>query len=218
MNKKHNQNEGKISMTKKTILFLVLLVTTSGFTSKANAGAMSSGSFIFEPGIGYKEETLKLTDLSSNLTKFSMKGPVASLKIGVQSAAGVSLLLAGEQAQGTAEIEGNLTDKPKFSHTVAGFQVGVSAMNAMKIYLGYSPFNKLKLEDEDTYDGFTLSGQSYTAGVMFFPFRFIGLGVQYNVNQFKEIEGANYTSSKDVTDHFDKIDSTDLSLTLSIML
>lgn len=216
--KKHNQNEGRISMTKKAILFLVLLVTTSGLTSKANAKGLGSGGFIFEPGIGYKEETLKLTDLSNNLTKFSMKGPVASLKIGLQSGAGVSLLLAGEQIQGQAEIEGNSVDKPKFVHSIAGIQVGVSAMNVMKIYLGFSPFNKLKFEDEGLINGFALSGQTYTAGVMFFPFNFVGLGVQYNVNQFKEIEGADYASSKDVTNHFKKIDSTDLSLTLSIML
>ncbi len=91
-------------------------------------------------------------------------------------------------------------------------------MNAMKIYLGYSPFNKLKIEDEGSMDGFTLTGHTYTAGVMFFPFHYVGLGVQYNVNQFKEIEGADYTSSKDVTDHFEKIDSTDLAFNLSIML
>ncbi|MES2803231.1 MAG: hypothetical protein V4654_12110 [Bdellovibrionota bacterium] len=201
-------------MNKKAILFLVLLVTTSGFTSTAKA----AGAFIIEPGIGYKEETLKLTTLSQNLTKMSMTGPVGSLKIGVTSAAGVSLLLAGEQMSGKAEIEGNLTDKPKFTHTIAGFQVGVSALNAMKIYLGYSPLNKLVFEDEGTFQGLTLSGQTYTAGLMFFPFRFIGLGVQYNINQFKEVEGAQFTSGKEVDTYFDKIDSTDLSFTLSIML
>lgn len=201
-------------MTKNAILFLVLLVTTSGFTSKA----IAAGSVIIEPGIGYKEETLKLTDLSNDLTKFSMKGPVASLKIGVQSAAGVSLLLAGEQIKGKAEIDGNTLEKPDFSHTVAGFQVGVSAMNAMKIYLGYSPLNKLQFEDAGSFQGFTLSGHTYTAGLMFFPFRYIGLGVQYNVNQFKEVDGPQYSGSKEVDDHFDKIDSTDLSFTLSIML
>jgi len=202
-------------MNKKAILSLVLLVTTSGITSKAKA---AGGAFIIEPGIGYKEETLKLTDTSQNLTKMSMTGPVGSLKIGVTSAAGVSLLLAGEQMSGKAEIEGNLIDKPKFTHTIAGFQIGVSALNAMKIYLGYSPFNKLEFKDEGTFQGFTLSGHTYTAGVMFFPFRFIGLGVQYNINQFKEIEGAQYSASKEVDDHFDKVDSTDLSFTLSIML
>ncbi len=201
-------------MNKKAILSLVLLVTTSGITSKAKA----AGAFIIEPGIGYKEESLKLTDLSQDLTKYSMTGPVASLKIGVTSAAGVSLLLAGEQMSGKAKIEGNETDKPKFTHTIAGFQVGVSAMNAMKIYLGYSPLNKLKFEDEGSLPGFTLSGHTYTAGVMFFPFRYVGLGVQYNINQFKEIEGAGYTSGKEVDTYFDKIDSTDLSFTLSIML
>ena len=201
-------------MTKNAILFLVLLVTTSGITSKANA----AGAVIIEPGIGYKEETLKLTNLSNSLTKISMKGPVASLKLGVQSAAGVSLLLAGEQLRGKAEIDGNLTDKPAFTHTIAGFQVGVNAMNAMKIYLGYSPLNTLAFEEEGSFNEMTLKGQTYTAGVMFFPFRYIGLGVQYNVNQFKEVEGPTFTSGKDVDLYFDKIDSTDLSFTLSIML
>lgn len=201
-------------MTKNAILFLVLLVTTSGFSSNANA----AGAVIIEPGIGYKEQTLKLTDLSNTLTKISMKGPVASLKLGVQSSAGVSLLLAGEQMKGKAEIDGNSLEKPAFTHTIAGFQVGVSAMNAMKIYLGYSPMNKLEFEAEGSLQEYTLSGQTYTAGVMFFPFRFVGLGVQYNVNQFKEIEGPNYSAGKDVDLYFDKIDSTDLSFTLSIML
>lgn len=201
-------------MNTKAILFLVLLVTTSGITSNANA----AGAVIIEPGFGYKEETLKLTDLSQNLTKYSMTGPVGSLKIGVSSAAGVSLLLAGEQMKGKAKIEGNETDKPEFTHTVAGFQVGVSAMNAMKIYLGYSPFNKLEFKNAGMQQGFTLSGHTYQAGVMFFPFRFVGLGVQYNINQFKEVEGAQFTSGKEVDTYFDKIDSTDLSFTLSIML
>ncbi|AZZ36622.1 hypothetical protein CIK05_07405 [Bdellovibrio sp. qaytius] len=201
-------------MNKKAILFLVLLVTTSGISSNAKA----DGAIIIEPGIGYKEESLKLTDLSQNLTKVSMKGPVGSLKIGMVSAAGISLLLTGEQMKGKATIDGNLTDKPKFTHTIAGFQVGVSAMNAMKIYLGYSPHNKLAFETEGTVQGFTLSGQTYTAGVMFFPFRYIGLGVQYNINQFKEVEGSQYTLGKETDLYFDKIDSTDLSVTLSIML
>lgn len=202
-------------MNKKAILSLVLLVTTSGITSKAKA---ASGAFIIEPGIGYKEESLKLTDLSQNLTKYTMTGPVGSLKIGVTSAAGVSLLLTGEQMSGKAKIEGNEIDKPKFTHTIAGFQVGVSAMNAMKIYLGYSPLNKLEFEDAGTVQGLTLSGHTYTAGVMFFPFRFVGLGVQYNINQFKEVEGDQFTSGKEVDTYYDKIDSTDLTFTLSIML
>ena len=201
-------------MNKKAILFLVLLVTTSGFSTTANA----SGAVIIEPGIGYKEETLKLTDLSQDLTKVSMKGPVASLKLGFVSAAGVSLLLAGEQIRGTAEIDGNPTDKPKFTHTIGGFQVGVSAMNAMKIYLGYSPLNKLEIEGTGAVQEITLSGHTYTAGLMFFPFRFLGLGAQYNIHQFKEVEGPQFTSGKDVDLYFDKIDSTDLSFTLSIML
>lgn len=199
---------------KHAIVLSVLLVTTSGFSAKANGG----GAFIFEPGIGYKEETLKLTDLSQNLTKLSMKGPVGSLKVGVQSSAGVSLNLVGEQFSGKAELDPTSTDKPKFTHTIAGFQVGVSAMNAMKIYLGYAPYNKLELKDEGSFTGYTLSGHTYQAGVMFFPFRFIGLGVQYNINQYKEIEGTQFTSGKEVDTYFDKIDSQDLSFTLSIML
>lgn len=204
----------KMSMTKNAILFLVLLVTTSGITSKANA----AGAVIIEPGIGYKEESLKTTALDQSLTKISMKGPLATLKIGVQSSAGVSLLLAGEQLRGKAEVDGNATDKPKFTHTIAGFQVGVSAMNTMKIYLGYSPLNKLEFEAEGTLQEMKLSGSTYTAGVMFYPFRYVGLGVQYNVNVFKEVEGPQFTAGKETDKYFEKIDAQDLSFTLSIML
>jgi hypothetical protein len=147
---------------KKTLL--VLLVTTSGITTQAARGG---GEFVFEPSLGYKEETLKLTDYSENATQINMKGALGGLKIGVQSSAGVSLLLAGEYLTGKAKIDPVTNDEPKFKHTIAGFQVGVTAMNAMKIYLGYAPLNKLEFSYENSVNDFSLTGQTYQAGLMF---------------------------------------------------
>lgn len=194
-------------------VLLLLLVTTTRNSAFANQSA-----FIIEPGIGYKQESLKLTDLSNNLTKYTLNGPMGSLKIGVQSSAGVSLALSAEQSSGQIMTEPEMTDKPKFSHTIAGFQIGVSALNTMKIYLGYSPYNKLELKNQGSFTGFTLSGHTYQAGVVFFPFRYVGLGVQYNVNQYQQVSGVDYTSGKEVDTYFDQIDSQDLSISLSIML
>lgn len=187
----------------------VLLITTSCLTAKADF-------FIFEPGIGQKDETLKLTDVTTQETKLKLKGLVTTLKLGIRSPSGVSLVLAGEYSKGQADIEPAPTEQPDFSHLIAGFQVGVQAMGAMKIYLGYAPHNELELKDAGAFSGYKLSGNTYQAGLMFYPFKFLGLGAQYNIHQYKEITGSQFNSGKDVKTYFDKIDSQDLSFLLAI--
>ncbi len=188
---------------------LVLLISTSGFAAQADF-------FIFEPGIGQKQENVKLTTLASVENELKLKALVTTLKIGIRSPSGVSLVLAGEYSKGNAEFEPNITEKPEFNHLIAGFQVGVQAMGAMKIYLGYAPHNQLELKDSGTYQGFKLKGNTYQAGLMFYPFKFLGLGAQYNIHQYKEITGSQYTLGPDVKNYFDKIDSQDLSFLLAI--
>lgn len=188
---------------------LVLLITTSCLNAQADF-------FIFEPGIGQKDETLKLTNLLEQESKYKLKGLVTTLKLGIRSPSGVSLVLAGEYSKGQADIEPAPTEKPDFSHLVAGFQVGVQAMGAMKIYLGYAPHNELELKDAGAFSGFKLSGNTYQAGLMFYPFTFLGLGAQYNIHQYKEVSGSQFNSGKDVKTYFDKIDSQDLSFLLAI--
>lgn len=201
-------------MTKnKLILFLLLLVTTTSTTSLA-----ATGGFIFEPGIGYKTETLKLTDLSQNLTTYKFSGAVGSLKIGIQANSGVSLSLVGEHSTGKAEVDPSVLEKPDYSHTLAGFQIGVSAMNTMKIYLGYAPFNSFEIKSTDSLNDFKLKGHAYQAGIMFFPFSRLGLGAQYNVNQYTEISGTQFNLGPEVDNYFDKIDSQDLSFILAIYI
>lgn len=188
---------------------LVLLIATSCLNAQADF-------FIFEPGIGQKDETLKLTNLLEQESKYKLKGLVTTLKLGIRSPSGVSLVLAGEYSKGQADIEPVPTEKPDFSHLIAGFQVGVQAMGAMKIYLGYAPHNELELKDAGAFSGFKLSGNTYQAGLMFYPFTFLGLGAQYNIHQYKEVSGSQFNSGKDVKTYFDKIDSQDLSFLLAI--
>ena len=199
----------------KSILSLVLLVTTTCMTAKAYMGG--GGGYIFEPGIGYKTETLKMTDLSQNLTQYKFTGPVGTLKLGILSPSGVSLALAGEYSSGKAILDPTVTENPSFTHTIAGFQLGVSALNAMKIYLGYAPYNQLEIDSNNSLQGFKLSGQTYQAGVMFYPFSHLGIGAQYNVNIYKNITGTQFTNSKDVDTYYNKIDAQDVSIMLSIL-
>ena len=188
---------------------LVFTVTASTLTAKADF-------FIFEPGIGQKQENIKLTTLASTESELKLKALVTTLKVGIRSPTGVSLVLAGEYSKGKAEIEPNETEKPEFNHLIAGFQVGVQAMGAMKIYLGYAPHNQLELKDAGAFSGFKFSGNTYQAGLMFYPFKFLGLGAQYNIHQYKEVTGSQFNSGKDVKTYFDKIDSQDLSFLLAI--
>ncbi len=199
----------KISIKKHLRNILGFSIMFSSFAAKADF-------FIFEPGIGQKQENVKLTTLALTESELKLKALVTTLKMGIRSPSGVSLVLAGEYSKGKAELEPNLTDKPEFNHLIAGFQVGVQAMGAMKIYLGYAPHNQLELKNEGTFQGFKLKGNTYQAGLIFYPFKFLGLGAQYNIHQYKEITGSQFTLGPDVKKYFDKIDSQDLSFLLAI--
>jgi len=178
-----------------------------------------SASLIFEPGLGYKQEQLKLTTLTpSTTTKYSMNSPVASLKIHLYSSTGVSLGIAGEYSSGKAETDPTTVDRPEFTHFIGSFQLGVSAMESMKIYLGYAPSNNLEFKTNASFTGFSLKGNSYLAGVVLYPFHRFAIGTQYTVSIYKEIIGANYLSSKDTDLHFQKMDSQDISFTISYLM
>lgn len=201
----------KTLIFKNTHIIFSIIMT---FSTIAQAGA-----FIIEPGLGYKQETLKLTDKNTQaITKYSMYSGLASLKLQMYSGTGVSLGLSGEYSSGKADIEPSVTDRPEFTHFIGSFQLGVSAMESMKLYLGYAPMNELEFKNNLTFTGFKLKGSSYQAGIVFYPFHRFALGTQYNINIYKEISGQNYTLGKDVDLYFQKMDSQDLSFTLSYLL
>lgn len=179
--------------------------------------SLSFASYIIEPTVGYRQETLKLTDLLSNQTQIKMNSPLYGLKLGVLSATGISLDLAASRSSGHAEYEPTVTESPEYTHNVGSVQIGVNAAGILKITLGYILQDELEIQTNTSVAGFKLSGQGYQAGLMTFPFPRVGFGVLYNVHQFKEISGAAYINGPDLKNYFSKVDVQDISAHLSIL-
>jgi len=197
---------------------LKLFIYTACIATLFNSSKSFSAAFIIEPGLGYKQEVIKLTDKNTKLiTKLSAGAPTASLKLLLYSSTGVSLGLAGEYSKGQVDLEPAVNPKPDFTHMIGSFQLGVSAMDSMKIYLGYAPVNNFETVTNSSFTGFKLSGSSYIAGIALYPYHRFGLNIQYNISTYKEISGANYSLGSEPTLYYDKIDSQDLSLIISYL-
>lgn len=185
-----------------------LLVIAGSVTAKAD--------LFFEPSIGYRTETLKLTDKSSSELKATMATPVYGLKIGYQSPLGVDVNLAGDYSTGKTEVT-PLTEKNSFSHKTIAAQLGISALGLMKIYLGYGFSNELTINEGLLNSDIKLKGTAYQAGLQFKLFSSTYFGAQYSINQFKTVEGKTYTAGDSVDQYFNKLDSQDFSFTLSMV-
>jgi hypothetical protein len=196
---------------------MIMLHRISIITGVLFFGSISQAIFMIEPSIGYRQETLKTINLAQSETQLKMNAPTYGLKLGFASPIGISFDLAGQQTSGKVNSEPTPAEEPEFSHTVASAQVGVNAMGILKIYLGYIFSSELEIKSTSINPGFKMKGPGYQVGLMTFPFPRVGLGLQYNVHQFNEISGANYTNGSDVKNYFEKIDSQDVSATLSIL-
>lgn len=177
--------------------------------------ALANPSLLLEPSIGFRNETIHLTDLSQVETKLKSSSPVYGLKLGYHSPMGVDVNLAYDYSNGKMEISGD-DEKSKFSHQTASAQLGINALGTMKIYLGYAFLNEVKLDGTSSREGFKLSGPAYLVGLQFKVFSYVNLGAQYNLNQFNKITGSNYTLGDDTEKYFTKIDSQDYSINLSL--
>lgn len=181
------------------------------------SAAAAAGSLLLEPSLGYRSETVQLTDLGQIETKLKTSSPIYGLKFGYRSPIGVDVNLAYDYSNGKMEISGD-QEKSKFTHQTASAQLGINALGLMKIYLGYAFMNELKLEETLSRTGFKLSGPAYLVGLQFKIFQYMNLGFQYNLNQFNQITGPAYANGDDTEKYFTKIDSQDYSINLSIDL
>ena len=118
-----------------------------GLTLTAFSNVASAGVFI-EPSIGYRSHTLKTTDLLMTTTEIKMSTPVYGLKFGYRSMMGIDVNLAYDYSSGKAEISGP-AEKNDFTQSTGSVQLGVSALGALKIYLGYGLLNELKIAGLD---------------------------------------------------------------------
>lgn len=188
--------------------FIVMLLSSSAYAS------LFGPSVFVEPFLGYKSETIKLTDLTNNVTQIKTASPSFGLKLGYRSMVGVDLNLYGEMTSGSADIS-TLAEKSNFSHKTAGVQLGVNGLGLVKMYFGSSFLNDFTLEDSSLQQGFTLSGPSYHAGVQFKLHPMASLGVQYTLNQFNTIKGAAYPSDEKLESYYSKNDTQDYTIYLS---
>ena len=173
--------------------------------------------FNIEPSVGYKNSKLKMTDLTNSTTEFQMNGMQYGLKLGVSSPLGITLDVQGLQSQGKAQMTPDLGFNPEYNHTTGLALIGVSAMGILKIHLGYIFMNDLEVKSTDTFNGFKLKGQGYQAGITTYLFPRVGLSAIYNVNQFNKISGAAFTNGDALDTYYNKIDSQDFGLQLSVL-
>ena len=177
----------------------------------------SYATFIIEPSAGYRQETIKLTDLLQNQAQIKINSPVFGLKLGFTNAFGISFDLAGSRSSGKADLTPTVAIPPDYTHAVGSAQIGVNAMGLLKIFLGYVVFDELELQSNSSFQGYKFKGQGFQAGLMTFPLPRLGIGLQYNVHQFKEISGTNYTLGPDIKNYYDKVDVQDVAATLSFL-
>lgn len=177
-------------------------------TNFAHAG------YFIEPFVGYRSETIKLTDFTSTTTEIKANQPCYGLKLGYRSLIGIDVNLAGETSSGQASISSQI-EKNKFTHTTAALQLGVNALGPVKMYLGSSFLNEFNLEDSSSLQGFKLSGPSFHAGLLFKFFPVVNIGLQYNLNQYNSIVGPAYMSDSKIETYFNKNDTQDYSIYLS---
>lgn len=186
--------------------YLILFI----FITIANT---SYAGFFTEPFVGYKSETIKLADLSNDKIQINASEPNYGLKLGYRSLLGVDLNIAAEFSSGKATLSSQ-TNTNKFSHKMASVQLGVNALN-IKMYLGSSFLNEFILEDSISLPGYKLSGPSFHAGLQYKPLSYLGLGLQYNLNQYNTIEGLTYSTGSKIETYYNKVDAQDYSFYLS---
>lgn len=179
-----------------------------------SAGFAQAGYF-FEPHLGVKTETIKLTDLAVSTTEIkSSSVPSFGFKLGYRSLIGIDVNLAVEGTSGQATVS-NQPEKIKYTHNMGLLQLGVNALGPLKMYLGTSFQNDFALDNSPGLQGFKLSGPSYQAGLELKLFRFLNLGFQYNLHQFTTVTGPAYAADNKVETYFLKNDSQDYSIYLS---
>lgn len=196
--------------------FRTVLIICFALVSGILASTAGASSYFFEPSAGYRSHTLRLTDFSNSETKISMAAPVYGARLGVRSMMGIDVNLAYEYMAGKAEYF-PLAEKNNFSQKTASVQLGINALSLLKIYLGYGFMNELAIEAGTLNSDIKLKGASYQAGLQFKIFPLVELGLQYNLNQFKKIEGKNYMASDNVETYYNKVNSQDYSASLSIV-
>lgn len=195
----------------KSNLVLILLVIGL-FSSNSFAGLIN-----ITPNVGYKNETLKLTDLSGAETQAKMNQPFYGLKVGLMTSTGVSLDVSGQifSGKGTATQSG-IDFETDFNHKAIAALIGVTAMNTFKISIGYILFNELSVKDLSSGTEAAFKGPGYQVGLGINLTQSISANLQYEIFQFNQVQISPSTSYQDIKDVFKSCDSQALSLNVGM--
>jgi len=191
-----------------TLLVFCSLSILSFSNAKADA--------FFEPSVGYRSESIKLTDKLNNQSKATIASPVYGLKFGFRSMMGIDVNLAGDYSTGKAKMS-PITEENNYNHTTVAAQLGISALGLMKIYLGYGFLNELKIDAGALNSDMKFKGAAYQAGVQFKLVSDVYAGAQYAINQFTTVEGKSFAAGSAIDTYYSKVDSQDLILSLSLV-
>ena len=186
--------------------FLILIIT---FVTK-----FAMAAYFIEPFIGYRSESIKLTDYTNTTTEIKAYQPSFGIKLGYRSVIGIDLNLAGETSSGLASVSSQV-EKNKFTHATASVQLGVNALGLVKMYLGSSFLNEFTLENSSTLQGYKLSGPSFQAGLLFKFFPVVNIGLQYSLNKYTTIVGPAYVADSKTETYYIKNETQDYSIYLS---
>lgn len=188
-----------------SLLFLLLIACSQ----------RSNAAFVITPNVGYKSQTIKLTDNANVDVNMKMSDPSYGLKLGFQSLSGVGFDVAGDITSGKSHVTSLSVEKGlNYSHTTAAAQLSVRAQ-IFKIYLGYVFLNEMTIKGEQISDNFKTKGTGYQAGIALALSRSIELTAQYQIDLFNQINFESVQSYEDIKNYYKKVDIQSLSLYLS---
>lgn len=177
----------------------------------------SAAVFLITPNVGYKNHTMKLTDLTDVTSEAKMTGPALGLKLGLLTSGGIGFDISGTQSSGKAKITRLAVETENdFNHTTASAQLSVSALNTFKIFLGYMFLNDLSLKSDTPGASSKFKGTGYQAGLAINITQSIAIGAQYDIHQFNEINLESVGHFEDIKNYYKKIDSQSTTFNLSM--
>ncbi len=190
---------------KNLVLILALTLTAQ----------QSHAFFVISPSLGYKMQTIKLTDTADVDKNVKMSDPTYGLKLGLQSMTGVGFDLSGDYTSGKSKISTSGTEQESnYTHTTAAAQLSVAA-SAFKIYLGYVFMNEISLKNDIPANSSKIKGTGYQAGIALALSSSFSLGAEYQIDQFSQINIASVGSFEDIKNQYKKIDSQSTTIILA---
>ncbi len=185
------------------------------FAALTLAAQQSQAVFLMTPSIGYKMQTIKLTDNADGEHSIKMSDPAYGLKLGFRSASGVGFDIAGDYTTGKSKsTTAGIEAESGYSHITAATQLSVSA-NVFKIYLGYVLMNEITFKSDTPGNGSKVKGTGYQAGVALSLTPALSLGAQYQIDQLNQINLESIGSYQDLKNYYKKVDSQSTTISLA---